>query len=222
MLRVLLACLFLALPAAAQQVLYEPLPPAGSAYLRIINATPDALQVRPSVTGAATIGTENAQRISPYVVQENVADRAVAVLLQAGALRAELSLRLEVGSFNTLIVTAEGNALQARPFRDETQFNQVRARLAFYNAMGGCAQASLVLDPAGQAVFENVPLAEGRMRSVNPVTAAVRATCGTQRSQPFQLQGMEAGGVYSVWIMAPRGGAPITFMTRDTTTPWRR
>ena len=211
----------LAWPVAAQQVLYEPLPPAGSAYLRIVNATAEPLAIRPG----ATLGTEPAQRVSPYTVQEAVADRPVELALTAVTARGEANLRLEAGSFNTLIVVADGTTLRALPVVDQTQFNQTRARLTFYNATPGCAAAGLALDPEGQSVFADVAPGAARMRSVNPVSAQVRVACGATRGAPFPLGTMEAGGKYSVWIMAPRGQPPgplIGFISRDATTPWRR
>ncbi len=211
----------LALPVTAQQVLYEPLPPAGSAYLRIVNATAEPLAIRPGVVGSTTLGIEPAQRVSPYTVQESVADRAVELGFTAGAARGETTLRLEAGSFNTLLVVEQGGALRAMPVLDQTQFNQTRARLTFYNATPACEGAGLVLEPEGQAVFADVARGAARMRSVNPVSAQVRVLCGTARGAPFALGSMEAGGQYSVWMMAPRG-QPTGFVTRDVTTPWRR
>jgi hypothetical protein len=117
-------------------------------------------------------------------------------------------------------VTAEGATLRATPAVDQAQFNQVRARLSFYNASTACAAGGLALEPEGQAVFANIAPGAGRMRAVNPVTAQVRVSCGAARSAPFALSGMEAGGKYSVWLIAP-SGQPIGFVTRDVTTAWR-
>lgn len=219
--RALLALALLPGMAAAQQVLYQPLPPAGSAYLRIVNATAEPLAIRPAVIGNATLGTDAASRVSAYTVQEAVAERAVEVTLSAGAATGRASLRLEAGSFNTLIVVAEGSALRAMPVVDEATFNQTRARLSFYNATAACAAGGLALDPQGQSVFADMAPGTGRMRSVNPVTANVRVSCAETRGAPFALSGMEAGGQYSIWLIAPRG-QPLGFMTRDQTAPWRR
>lgn len=170
--------------------------------------------------GPNPLGTEPARRVSAYAVQQNVADAPISLAFSAGAARGEATLRLEPGSFNTLIVTADGAMLRASAGVDQAQFNQVRARLSFYNAMAGCGAAGLALEPDGQAVFNDVAAGTGRMRAVNPVTAQVRVTCGAARSAPFPLSGMEAGGKYSVWLIAPRG-QPVGFVTRDATTPWR-
>ena len=210
----------LAWPGAAQQVLYQPLPPTGSAYLRIVNATAELLIIRANTIGHVSLGTDPLQRASPYAVQEAVADRPVELAFTAGSARGDMTLLVEPGSFNTLIVVTDGAALRTMPVVDQTQFNQTRARLTFYNATTGCAAAGLVLDPDGQSVFADVQQGTARMRSVNPVSAQVRVACGASRSAPFALGALEAGGQYSVWMMMV-SGQPIGFVTRDTITPWR-
>lgn len=211
----------LSTPAIAQQVLYEPLPPAGSAYLRVVNATQAPLTVRPNLVGAVTLDIEPARRVTAYTVQENVAGRALDIVFSAGPAQGAITLRLEPGSFNTLVVVQEGAQVRGLPVIDQTQFNQTRARLTFYNATSSCAGAGLVLDPEGQSVFSDLGPGLARMRSVNPVSARVRIVCGTERGQPFPLGAMEAGGQYSIWFMEGRG-QPIGFITRDATAPWRR
>ena len=221
MIRRVLASLLLAGLAGAQQVLYEPLPPAGSAYLRVVNATPGPLSLPAGLVAAATLGTESAQRVSRYVVQENVAEREVTLPFPLGAAGGATTLRLEPGSFNTLIVVADGPGLRAMQVADQTQFNQTRARLSFYNATADCADARLTLEPEGQAIFADVPAGAVRMRSVNPVTAQVRPGCGGTRGAPFALGGMQAGGQYSIWLLR-LGEQPTAFLARDETMPWRR
>ena len=196
-------------PAMAQQFLYDPEPPAGSAFLRFVNAGPAALTLRPDFDVARTMTPE--ARVSPYVVVERVAGRALAVDGTA--------ITLAPGSFNTLIATPAGLRLVV----DQAEFNQLRARLAFYNATADCADATLVLAPGGQAVFQGLAPGEGRSRAVNPAAARLRASCaageaaGTAAVAPeFALEGLVAGGMYSIWLMRP-AGPPLGFMTRDTT-----
>jgi len=205
-------------PLAAQQVLHEPRPPAGSACLPLVNATAEPLAIRPSMTVDATLGIEGAARVSAHTVQEAVAGRPVEVALSASG---RVGLRLEPGSFNTLLVVVDAASLRAWPIADQTQLNRTRARLTFHNAMTECPEAGLNLHPQGQAVFADVGAGTPRRRRVNPVTANIRAVCGEARGAPFALAGLVAGGQYSIWLMAPRGQMP-GFVPRDQTTPWRR
>lgn len=217
----LLPLLGLAGPAAAQQVLYEPLPPRGSAYVRFVNALPEAAALRPDFTPPQTLGTAPAERVGAYAVVENVAGRTVSVPFTAGARRGAVPLRLEPGGFTTVLLLPEGAGARAVPLADQTEFNQARAKLAFYNAAGDCPAAGLTLQPDGPAVFAGVAPGAAAMRAVNPVTARVQAACGGDAAAPFALEGLEAGGRYSVFLMAP-AGPPIAFLNRDRTLPWRR
>ena len=196
--------LAVAAPSAAQQFLYDPEPPAGSAFLRFVNAGPAALTLRPDFAAARTLGTTPDERVTPYAVVERVAGRTLALEGRA--------ITLAPGSFNTLIVTPAGQRLVV----DQAEFNQLRARLTFYNATADCADGGLMLAPGGQAVFQGLAPGEGRSRAVNPAAARLRATCAAGEAPEFALEGLVAGGMYSIWLMRPNG-APLGFTTRDST-----
>ncbi len=224
MTRLLLAAwlsLGLAGAAWAQGQVYDPVPPRGSAYLRLVNVLPGEVTARPDFLPQQRLGTAPAQRVMAFTAVENVANRNLRLEFQEGARRGQASFRIEPGSFVTVLLhaTADG-ALAATPVVDTADFNRARARLAFYNAMPDCAAATLAIHPGGPAVFEAVPSLATRARSVNPVAAQIRGTCGERASAPFALEGLEAGGMYSIWLIS--GGAqPAAFLTRDTTAVWR-
>lgn len=196
--------LALAAPVAApaQQFLYDPEPPAGSAFLRFVHAGPGTLILRPDFDVVRTMTAE--ARVSPYVVVERVGGRSLALDGQR--------ITLAAGSFNTLIVTPAGQRLVT----DQAEFNQLRARLTFYNATADCADATLALAPGGQQVFQSLAPGEGRSRAVNPAAARLRASCAGAEAPEFALEGLVAGGMYSIWLMRPAGDV-LGFMTRDTT-----
>lgn len=206
-----LAALLLALPASAQRFLYDPEPPAGAAFLRFVNATGAEVAVRAEQAAPRSLGTAPEARISPYTVIERVQGREVRVEYPGG----QATLRLAPGSFTTLLLVTRDGRLAAEPVTDQAEFNQLRARLSFYNATGACADAELLIQPAGQAVFQGLAPASVRSRSVNPAEADLAARCGGA-SAALRLQGLEAGGMYSIWLMRP-GDAPVAFLTRDTT-----
>jgi hypothetical protein len=224
-LRPLLALLLLALaalPAAAQQVLYEPLPPPGSAYVRFVNAMAEPVAVKPQFLPAATLGTAPAERVGAYTVVERVAGRDLVLEATAGSRTGRATLRTEPRGFLTVVLRPDAaGGIAVTPVVDQSEFNQLRARLSFYNATPGCAGASLALVPDGPTVFGDVPAGGVKQRSVNPVQARLRATCPGTTAPDFALEGLEAGGMYSIWLMAP-GASPIAFVTRDTTRPWRQ
>ena len=61
-----------------------------------------------------------------------------------------------------------------------------------------------------------------KVRSVNAVASQrVRAECDGRKAAPLDLGRLDAGGLYSVWLVAP-GGTPETFLARDLIAPYRR
>jgi hypothetical protein len=223
----LLAALAFAPPVAqealAQGQVYEPAPPRGSAFVRIVNTLPAAIQLRPDFLPAQNLGTQPAQRVMAYTVVENVANRTLRLEVTEGQRRGQGSFRAAPDGFVTVLVHrgADGNpAITA--VAEDTDFNRARARLALYNVLPDCPSGALQLQPGGQAVVGEVPALGARARSVNPVTAEVRAACGARASANFPLQGLEAGGMYSVWMLPGSGAALDAFLTRDATAPIRR
>ena len=206
--------------AQDQAAVYDPLPPPGSAYVRFVNATGVAVSVQPDFLPAQQLGTVDAGRLTAYLVAERVAGRALGVQVQGGGIMGQATLRAEPGSFVTVIVEPGEGALALIPVVDRTVFNQNRARLAFYNAMPGCASAAITLADSKAAVFRDVAPGAAKARSVNPVAAPVRALCGGEPAAALTLEGMEAGGMYSIWLMQP-GPAALAFLARDTTAKWK-
>ncbi len=210
-------------PAWAQDQgqVYDPLPPPGSAYVRFVNATGDEVTVRPDFLAPQHMGTAESGRITVYGVAEHVAGRALGVEVQAGGRTGRATLHAEPGSFLTVLVEpGTGQSLDLVPVVDQTDFNQSRARLAFYNAMPGCASARIVLAAGDVAVFQDVAPGTAKARSVNPVSAPVKAVCAGEPAATLTLSGMEAGGMYSIWLMQP-GGTATAFLARDATAKWK-
>ena len=207
---------------AGQAQVYDAQPPPGSAYLRFVNALGAEVALRPDFLPAQRLGSASAQRVTAYAVVERVAGRTLVVEATALARSGRVSLRAEPGSFVTLILhSGPDGAIAASPVVDQTDFNRARARLSFYNAAPGCAAGSLALEPSGPVVFDQGALATAKTRGVSPVNAQLRADCDGQAAAPFALEGLEAGGMYSIWLMRPDSGRPIAFPTRDTTARWR-
>ncbi len=208
-------------PAWAQGQVYDPVPPRGSAYVRLVNVLPGEVTARPDFLPQQRLGTVPAQRVMAFTTVENVANRQLRLEFQEGARRGQATLRVEPGSFVTVLLHAGANgALTATPVVDAADFNRARARLAFYNAMADCPSANLSINPSGPALFEGVPSLATRARSVNPVAAELRGQCGERASAPFALEGLEAGGMYSIWMISG-AAAPTAFLTRDATAVYR-
>jgi len=209
--------------AVAQGQVYDAQPPAGSAYVRVVNALPGAAELRSPAFDTRRLGTQAAQRVMDYMVVPNVAGRPLRLDFAEGERRGQASIRLEPGSFVTVLLHRNAaQAVSATALVEQTEFNRARARLAFYNALFDCPEAGLSLLPGGQAVFAGVPALQTRSRVISPVSAELRAQCGDRATAAFPLSGLEAGGMYSIWLMAGQDGALGAFVTRDSTARWQQ
>jgi hypothetical protein len=211
-------------PAArAQESLYGAQAPRDSAYLRFANTLPADVTVRVDAQASRTLGTQPAQRIGAYTVIEAVEGREVVVTAEAGGRTTRAVLKLRSGSYVTALLQQGGDgAVALRSWTDNTEYNQLRARLSFYNAMPSCPRASLAIASNGSVVFPDVPMGAASVRGVNPVSTQLQATCAGQPDVPVALEGLEAGAMYSIWLMPDAKSAPAAFLTRDVVTPWRR
>jgi len=206
-----------------QATVYDPQPPADSAYVRFVNTMGEEVALRPGFVPPLRVGTKPEERITTFNVAPRVTgNREMVVEASAGRRTGRITLRLQPGTFNTVLLQAQGDGtIIGTPIQDQADFNRARARLSFYNAVPDCASASAVLAPSGPAVLEQVGPGAAKARSVNPVTAQMKVECGAQAAPTFPLQGLEAGGMYSIWLMRPDGRTLTAFFTRDTTARWR-
>ena len=209
--------------ARAQGQVYDPEPPPDSAYVRFVNALGEEVALRPAFMPALRLGTRPEERVTVYNVAPRVSGgREIVVEASAGRRSARLVLRLQPKSFNTVLLQASADGgIAATPLTDQADFNRARARLSFYNA-AGCADASVLLAPDGPAVFPG-PVASGAMatRTVQPVTAELRVGCAGAAAPDVKLEGLEAGGMYSLWLLRPEGQGLVAFIGRDATARWR-
>ncbi len=205
-------------PALAQIALYEGRLPDGFAYVRFVNTTATALDLAPDFTDPITVGTDGPKRISQYHVVEAVAGKTLSVASGGG----KASFKLQPGKFHTFLITQPGPLLAGTLMVDVTQYNQLRSKLSFYNATTDCAQAGLLLEPSGQSVFKSVASLSMQTRSINPVDEAkVHATCGPTKLAAIDLGELNAGGLYTVWLVN-EGGKPTTFLAQDSIAPYQK
>ncbi len=178
-------------PAMAQVALYGVQPPPGSAFIRFVNADGAAVSVRSDFMPTQNLGVGPTERVSPYAVVARVASRTLTVDAAEGGRTVHATLHAKSGAYLTVIIqAAPGGGLAAAPVADESDFNESRARLAFYNATASCPAGSLLLEPKGASVFADVAAGATKSRSVNPVKAQLRATC-TGQAADLSIDGMQ-------------------------------
>ncbi len=214
-----LGLLGLAVRAQAQPLLYAQRLPEGTVYVRLVNALPAAASVQTDFAGKVELGADGANRLSPYFVAGNAGGKTVSMQVSEGGKTATAKFEPKSGTFITVVLHPDPSGVSAAIVTDKPEYNQLRARLSFYNATSDCAAGSLS-EQVGRPVFNNMPPDSGQARSINPVTATVTAACGGGKAPPLSLGQLEAGGLYSVWMMRPSGQL-LSFVAHDTIAPPR-
>lgn len=199
--------------ARAQILLYAQRLPEGTVYVRLVNALPGAASVQTDFAGTVALGADGAARVSPYFVDQKAGGKTVMLQVSEGGRTMPAKFDAKSGSFVT-VVLHEGGV--ASVITDKPEFNQLKARLSFYNATAACAGGSL--ETAGQPVFSGMAANTGRARSINPVAAKVTAGCAAGKAPMLDLGELQAGGLYSVWMMQAAGGV-TSFVATDKIAP---
>ncbi|MFS8036186.1 alginate O-acetyltransferase AlgF [Xanthobacter sp. AM11] len=207
-----LLALVAAQSAAAQELtrLYAPKPPAGSAYVRVVDL---AARGAPVVIGSGAPAPLAAGDIATiYRVVKGGAPLAVTI----GGKPAEGTIVPAADAFSTVVIPASGPAVT---IADPTEGrNDLKAQLRFYNLVPGCAGAVAVAD--GPTVFEGVATNDTRQRAINPIEARLVATCGTATAAPLTLPPLKAGDHFSLFLL-PGTSGPVLAGQRDATEPYR-
>jgi hypothetical protein len=204
---------------AQAPLLYEQRLPDGTAFIRFVNALASEVSVRPGFSPAFTQGVADADRVGPYVPAEKVTGQDLMLEITTAGQISQAGVKFAEG-YNTVVLTQQDGKVVATVMPDSLDFNQLRARLAFYNVIPGCADGSLTLQGSNQAVFTAVAPLSLKARSVNPTAATVRAACGGKQAPVQDLGKLDAGGQYGVWLMAP-AGTPVTLLARERIAPRR-
>ena len=206
--------------AQAQEALYGPQPPKGSAYVRIASALDAKADIRPSFRAPLALGASGADRISAYDVVEAVAGKQLSLSVTVAGKTVTGTAEADPDGFLTILLLPDAAGAKIVGVSDVAEFNQTKARLEFYNAIPGCDGGVLALDPGGQAVFKDVDPGSQKTRAVNPTTANVKASCGDKTAEPVALSGLEQGGMNSVFLVQA-GGKPTAFVVKDVATPYK-
>lgn len=205
--------------AGAQILLYAQRLPEGTVYIRLANALPGAASVQTDFAGKVDLGGDDAARISPYFVAVSAGGKKVSMQVSQGGKTATATFEPKSGTYITVVLHPSADGVTAAIVTDKPEFNQLKARLTFYNATGDCAAGSLA-EGAGRPIFQSVAPNAAQARSINPVAAVVTAACAAGKVAPLDLGKLNEGGLYSVWLMQPAGKL-MAFLAHDTIAPPR-
>jgi len=216
---VVAAVLGFAAPASAQILLYAQRLPAGTVYMRLVNALPVAASIQTEFAGKVELGTDGAARVSPYFVSTTLGDKLVTLGVDEGGKTVTASFTPKSGAFLTIVLHRVGDKVTAGVITDKPEYNQLRARLAFYNATADCAGGTLA-EASGPEIFKAIAPDAAAARGINPVAAKVVAGCAAGKAPVLNLGELQAGGLYTVWMMKPEGTL-LSFVAHDTIAPPR-
>ena len=183
----------LAGPAMAEGVLaqlYAPRPAPGSAFVRVVNPTPDTLKVKISTGTEQAIGP--AQLASSYAIVKG--DEPFTVTIN-GKSAGQMTVKKD--SFNTLVQQdGKFQVLDDSAGSDDA----MKAELRFYNLASDCAKGSLSVADGGPQVIADVAPNSSGTRAINPVSASLTAGCGTALAEKLVLPQLQNGDHYSLFL----------------------
>jgi alginate O-acetyltransferase complex protein AlgF len=212
---VLLLCLNLAANAQSTGVLYDPEPPADSAYVRVIVTSREA-SVDVMVDGHPRIRKLGGAEASDYMVL--AAGKHTIALHPAGKATAYLSTTIDVvrGRAMTLAFTA----LQANTvpviFEDKANSNKLKALLVVYHLDAKAGPLDLLTADGNTKVFSSLAFGASSTIQVNPIAIELVAVkTGDKTPKARTSLTMTQGGTYSVLLLPGEGGTLLTRTTQN-------
>lgn len=200
--------------ASAQStgLLYDPEPPADSAYVRVIHLASDALDVQ--VDGKVRVGKLGSGEASDYMVLP--AGKHAIALHKPGQGAALYSMPLNVVAGRAMTIAIPAVQVDAKPvmFEDKTNSNKLKAILSVYHLdMAGAGKAGAktgaldILTADGSTkVFSALAPGTSAGLAVNPLTIElIAANSGDKQALARTQVAMAQGGSYSI-LLLPAGG----------------
>lgn len=180
------AALLAARAARADEGLYGPAAPPGSAFVRIFNGTAQSLI-------DAKVGPEDFNEVPPFDASEFTFLPPGSYELAAGNVRHKVTLQAD-RFYTAAILNGKVQVLDS-----ERYGNRMKALVMVYN-LSGDADLSLKTADGRTPVVENVkPNAIGR-REVNAIRAQFALYKGTQRVAPVREVNLERGRAFSLFV----------------------
>lgn len=180
--------------ALAQEGLYDPAPPANSAFVRVLNA--------PAATLGGKAVTAEKGAASPYVI------------IPQGEFAAKLgtvSGKLKVGAGNFYSVVASGSKLVL--LTDQAAENRAKALLTIYN-LSKASSVDLKTIDGKTAVVSGVKTGKSGTRAVNGITVDLSAFDGTKALGTLKGVKLERGSAYA--LVLTDAGLTLTQSTTKT------
>ena len=211
--------LFLCWVAAANAqptgLLYDPEPPADSAYVRVINAAPKGT-VDVLVDGRSRIQKLGTGEASEYMVM--TAGKHTIALHASGKQEAQLTTTLDVarGRATTVAFTALRGDSSPVVFEDKANTNKLKALLAVYHLANKEEPLDVLTLDGKTKVFSNVAYGTSASIQVNPISIElITVKVGEKTPQARTTLAMSQGGTYSVLLLLSDGGKMVAHSVQN-------
>ena len=201
-----LVCLSAAASAQPAGLLYDPEPPADSAYVRIIHAA------RAGVVDVWVDGRSRIRKLGPSEASEYMvltAGKHTIAVHPAGKRVAQLTTILDViqGRATTVAFTALRADSAPVMFEDKANSNKLKALLAVYHLAGKAEPLDVFTVDGNTKVFSNVAYGTSASIQVNPISIDLMAAkMGEKTPRARTSLAMSQGGTDSVLLLPGDGG----------------
>lgn len=189
--------------ACAQVGLYSTGPAQDAAFLRFLNVSPNSLEVRADNTNEHIVLNEQYQA-SPFFAVTT--DTPITGKLLYDQNEEQVNVKLAPSEFVTVISSNASDTEAVLVIREEpTDFNALKASVAFYNGEPNCKNAAVGVEGREVFLFENTEVGELIRRAVNPVNLSVQLYCDQHPvGRSLDLGRLESGERYSLFLLPPQ------------------
>jgi alginate O-acetyltransferase complex protein AlgF len=175
--------------------LYATQPPAGSAFVRVINASgaPGKIELGKVRANLPASGTGQLATVYAVVDTEHPLTMTVNGVPLSGA------DKFVSGSFYSLIIYDQTALSKIKTLTDKIAGqNALKVVLRAYNLIPGCQMR--VSLPNATVVFDQISADDSKVRLINPVKATLLARCEQGESSILTLPALNAGDKFSVFL----------------------
>ena len=181
--------------------LYDPQPPADSAYVRVLLVSQEG-PVDVAVDGRVRIRKLNPGDASDYMVIPN-GQHTIALHL-AGKSKAHTSTTLEVVRGRAISVAFTTLKPDTAPliFEDKANSNKLKAALTVYHLDSGSGNFDVFTGDKSTKVFSNLAFGTSSSKQVNPISIELLAVPVDSKSSDLRADlAMSPGGAYSLLLL---------------------
>lgn len=200
-------------PGALAQ-LYAARPPAEMAYVRVVSADAQPVQVQIADAPPETLSRQRVA--SNYAIVKGNTRFNVQRNGQQGT-----ALQVAPGSYTTVLLDTSGPQPRWVVIADAASHTDaLKASLHFYNLVPDCSAAQLQVAPSGPALFTAVAAQAVQSRAINPVRAQLQGHCQQAHSAPLELPALQPADHYSLFLLGTPE-QPVLQGQTSTTNPYR-